>query len=711
MATIQTVISLKDNMSNKIDRITNSVERLTSATQKATSVTSKLGAGFQNVRQSSARASQSVGELGNLIQNLGLAYVGTKAAEAFVKTGDAITSATAKLMLLEGSAEKTAIAMDNVYLAAQRSRSEYAAFAGSVGKLGTLAGSSFGDTNEIIGFVELMQKLYVVSGASQQEMASSMYQLTQAMAKGVLNGDELRSVMEGAPMLAQAIADNLGVSTGKMKDLAAQGQVTAKVVKDSLYAITDDLTEKFKQTPLTFAQAMQQIKNTATKAFEPAFKAFSNLLNDPEMQAIFKKLESALFTLGNALSIIISGFRTFLKVLDAIAPVLKVVLGVVLALVAAYAATYIILGIVKAAHIAAAIATMAFAVAKGVLTGATWASITATITATTAQWGLNAAIYACPVFWIILAIIAIIALLYGLVAIINKVAGTSISATGIIAGVFMMLYAHIYNIIANLWNRFATFAEFLVNLFIDPVYAIKKLFYDLANMVLDNLIAMTSGWDAFATKMANAMIGAINIVVDAWNGLMDLLPDEVKSTLGIGKGTRIQEVSSITQTLRDAKSGLTDWLGDKPANAIEIPRMELKSYGESWNTGYEWGKGIDEKMSKMFDPKSLITDVEDLFANKGGKFDPTATKTGKTADNVGKIKDNTDKLADYGEEDLKYLRDIAERETINRFTTAKLNINMTNNNSISSKMDLDGVISYLTEKTQEALASTAAKAY
>lgn len=712
MATIQTTISLRDNMSSKVDKITSSINRMTAASQRAQNNVAKMSLGFNNMGNSVNRTTNSVSTLGSTLKNIGLVVIAQQTAEAFIKASDAIISAQAKLNLLEGSAEKGAMSMDNIYLAAQRSRAEYTGFAKSVGKLGTLAGKSFGDTNEIIGFVELMNKLYTVSGASAREASSTMYQLTQSLAKGVLNGDELRSVMEGAPMLAQAIADNLGVSVGKMKDLAAQGKVTTQVVKESLYGIQDKLNDAFGKTPLTFEKAMQNVKNSLIKAFEPAMKAFNRLINDEDFQKFAKGVESTLFSVGEAFAKVFDLIGRMAKIAIWAWDFLKPVILTVAAFTVSYVSTLIILKIVsfaaRAAQIALGVAQMIGAIATGILTRATWAEIQAKLAATAAQWGLNAAIYACPIFWIILAIIALIAVVYLAVAAINHFAGTSISATGIVAGTFMVLYGIIYNIIVYLYNYWLSFAEFFTNFMKNPTYSMKKLIVNLATNVLDAAIAMTKGWDKFATSMYNAFIDAVNGIIDAWNWLMDLLPDEVKATLDLGKGTKFTHSESITSDLESFKGELQSLVADKPDDYKEFSRLEYKNLGDMWNKGYEWGKGVDEAASNFFNQDALRNSVDELMQNKGGVYDPVEDKIKK---NTGKTAKNTDKLADYGEEDLKYLRDIAERDAINRFTTAKINVNMNNNNSISSNMDLDGVVNYLTEKTKEALAATAARAY
>lgn len=329
-------------------------------------------------------------------------------------------------------------------------------------------------------------------------------------------------------------------------------------------------------------------------------------------------------------------------------------------------------------------AALATAAAQAILTGVKmlavpiYAALTgATMAETAAQWGLNAAMYACPIVWIIILIIALIALFYAAVAAVNKFAGTSVSATGIICGAFMVALAFIGNIFVALWNLVvdvfvliynlvAEVANFIGNVFTDPIGAICRLFFGLADTVLGILQALASAIDAiFGSNLAGSVQG--------WR---DSLGGWVEDTFGKG-----EEV-----------------MAKMNADDMKLGRFE---YGAAWDAGYSFGEGIDESIAN-FDPSSLFgtTDIpspED-YANSltaGGIGDGVDDIAG----NTGAIKDSMD----ITEEDLKYLRDIAEQEAINRFTTAEITIEQTNHNTVSGKMDLDGIVSGLTDAANEAV--------
>ena len=334
---------------------------------------------------------------------------------------------------------------------------------------------------------------------------------------------------------------------------------------------------------------------------------------------------------------------------------------------------------------------LAIAAAIGVYAIGTYGAAAATAVWSTVQKVINAELWACPVTWIVLAIIALITVIYLAVAAINRWKGTNISATGIVAAIFWSLGAVIWNVIAYTWNKFAAFYEFFINISTDKTYAVKRLFVNLATNVIDACIAMTKGVDGFATNLANGVIDGVNLAIRAWNAFMNILPDSVKSFLHIGVGTEISHTASITGTLQNAKAGLQNLLGDKPEDYIEIPKMQMKDIGASAMAGYNWG--ANSKLSNLFNSGVDNTDYQSLLDAAEG----ASQGAGDTAKNTGAMKD----ALDITEEDLKYMRDIAEQEVINRFTTAEIKVDMTNYNSVNSDLDIDGIVDTLAIKVEE----------
>lgn len=605
------------------------------------------------------------------------AYATIQTLSAALNLSDQLTTTTARMNLMNDGLQTTQDLQNMIYLSAERARGSYQATADAVSKLGLMAGDAFGSSQEIIAFMEQINKQFTIAGTEAAGVDAAMLQLTQAMASGVLRGEELNSIFEQAPTIIQSIADYLDVPIGSIREMAAEGQITADIVKAAMFAAADETNAKFESMPKTFSQVWTSFQNTALMAFQPVLQRMNEIANSEAFQTFVNNaIEGLSMVAGVALEI----FDLLVGVAGLVAEnwswLSPIIYGVAAALAVYYGwqlAVNAISAISKGIHIAMAVAQMIHAAATGALTAATAAEIAA-------QNGLNAALYACPIVWIIVLIIALIALFYAAVAAVNKFAGTSVSATGIICGAFMVALAFIGNIFVALWNLVvdvfvliynlvATVANFIGNVFTDPIGAVCRLFFDLADTVLGILQALASAIDAiFGSDLAGSVQG--------WR---DSLGGWVDDTFG--KGDEVM-----------AKMNADD---------MKLGRFE---YGEAWNAGYSFGEGIDQSIAN-FDPSSLFdTNVPgaDDYANLGNY----GSGIGGIGSGVDDIAGNTGNIADsmdITEEDLKYLRDIAEQEAVNRFTTAEITIEQTNHNTVSGKMDLDGIVSGLTDAANEAV--------
>ena len=605
------------------------------------------------------------------------AYATIQTLSTALNLSDQLTSTTARLNLMNDGLQTTQDLQNMIYLSAERARGSYQATADAVSKLGLMAGDAFGSSEEISAFMEQVNKQFTIAGTEAAGIDAAMLQLTQAMGSGVLRGEEYNSILEQAPNIIQAIADYMEVPKGQLKDMAAEGQITADIVKAAMFAAADDTNAKFESMPKTFSQIWTSFQNTALMAFQPVLQRMNEIANSEAFQEFVNNaIEGLSMVAGIALEI----FDLLVGVAGAVADnwswLSPIIYGVAAALAVYYGwqlAVNAINAITKGIHIAMAIAQMIHAAATGALTAATAAEIAA-------QNGLNAALYACPIVWIIVLIIALIALFYAAVAAVNKFAGTSVSATGIICGAFMVAAAFIGNLFVTLinfvidifvvlWNFIAAFANFFANVFTDPVGAVARLFFDLVDTVLSLLQSLASAIDTiFGSNLAGAVQG--------WR---DSLSGWVDDTFG--KGTEV--------------------MAQLNADDMHLGRFE---YGSAWDAGYSFGEGIDESIAN-FDPSSLFdTNVPgaDDYANLGNY----GSGIGGIGSGVDDIAGNTGKIADsmdITEEDLKYLRDIAEQEAVNRFTTAEITIEQTNHNTVSGKMDLDGIVSGLTDAANEAV--------
>lgn len=628
---------------------------------------------------------QGAGDLMNMIKGAVAAYASVQTIGKVMDLSDQLTSTTARINLMNDGLQSTQDLQNMIYLSAERSRGAYQTTADAVSKLGLMAGDAFSSSEEIIAFTEQLNKQFTIAGTETAGIEAAMLQLTQAMGSGVLRGEEYNSILEQAPNIIQAIADYMEVPKGQLKDMAAEGEITAEIVKNAMFAAADETNAKFEAMPKTFSQIWTSFQNTALMAFQPVLQRLNDVANSEAFQTF---INGAIEALSMVAGIVVEIFNLIASVGTMIADNWSWLSPIIYGVAAALLVYYGRLMLVRGAELALAAVQGVVAVAKGILAAATMLVTGATWAQTTAQYGLNAAMYACPIVWIIILIIALIALFYAAVAAVNKFAGTSVSATGIICGVFMVAAAFIGNlfvalinfvidIFVVLWNFIAAFANFFGNVFNDPVGAIARLFFDLVDTVLSLLQSLASAIDTiFGSNLAGAVQG--------WR---DSLGGWVDSTFGQGE----------------------EIMAKLNAEDLHLDRFE---YSSAWDAGYSFGEGIDESIAN-FDPSSLFDtnvpgagDYADLsgYGSDLGGLGGIGSGVDDIAGNTGAIADSMD----ITEEDLKYLRDIAEQEAVNRFTTAEISVDMSGmQNNISNGMDLDGVISGLTEGVNEAIDSMA----
>lgn len=565
-----------------------------------------------------------VGKAKNLAATIG-ASVGLK---KLIELSDQMTSTTARLNFIVDDGGSVEALEAKIMASAQRSRAAYLDTASAIASMGANAGAAFSSNDELIAFMEQVNKQFVIGGASAQGQAAAMLQLTQAMAAGALRGEELNSILENAPGIARAIEQYMGIAEGSIKSYAEKGAVSATVVKNALLSIADETDAKFNGMAMTWGQVWTQMGNIALKVTQPLLTAVNWLANN-----------------------------------------LSVIGPIVLGLGTAFLVFQV------AAHWTqiAAVATAAYhavvnllSIGFGVLTGNTAAASAAVFT-------FNSALLASPITWIIMLIAVVIGLLYGVVAIINKVTGSSISATGLICGAIAVAGAFIGNTVIGLLNALI---QYIWAIFVAPFLGIVEWILNVCN----------GGFNSFGDAVAN-LIGQI---IGWFLNLGKVVTTIIDAIFG----------TNWTAGLESLQSSVTAW--GKNENAITLdknaPTVDYRfEYGDAWAAGNDFGKGIDAKIGGMFN-------MGGLGDTSGFDLGDIAAYTGETADNTGKT---ADALA-VTEEQLEYLRDIAERDAINRFTTAEVKIDMTGmTNRIDGSADLDGVISKLTEGFTEALVTAA----
>lgn len=594
------------------------------------------------------------------------AYVGIQSVGKILNMSDELTQTTSRLDLMNnsfneinGTANETSELVNMVYAAAQDARGSFSDMASVVARFGNNARDAFGNSEEVVAFADLVQKQMTIAGASTQEAANAELQLSQALGSGVLRGDELNSIFEQAPNLIQNIADYLDVPIGQIREMAADGELSADVVKAAIFAAADDINGKFDEMPMTWGQIWQSMQNTAVMAFQPVLQRLNGMANSDAFQGLVDGAIEAMATTANMVLNIfdlvgsVAGF-----VADHWSIIEPIILGVAAAIIIYTAFT-------KGAEIASRAASLA--------TNA-W---------TAAQGAFNAVMSMNPVGLVIIAVVLLIAIIYAAVAAVNHFAGTSVSATGLICGAFATALAFIGNLFigaantiigtgVTLWNLIANFVNAFALVFNNPVAGIEALFLSLFNFIVEVIES--------AARMLDAVFGSS--LADAVAGFQNKVQAKVDAVITENGG------SEILKTVE---------MSDYQFNRF--------NYGDAWNSGYNFGQGIDDKISNFSlsdifgktdipNPDDYISGFSDAIANSGagGNLD-------RIADDTSAIKDSVD----ITDEDLKYLRDIAEQEAINRFTTAEIKLDMTNNNNVSSNADLDGIVDGMTTKVLEAL--------
>lgn len=600
MATISTMLKFTDGFSNPLDKLINKTKQATNA-QKGL-----------NQSMSSTPAQT----LTNKITNLAKGYSALYAASKVINLSDEITLAKSRLGLLteeiraaNGELETTENLTNKIYSAAQRSRGSYTDMMASVSKLGLLAGDAFGSTDEIVQFTESLNKAFTIGGTSSREQAMAMYQLTQAMGSGRLQGDEFRSIIENAPLLAQYIEDymrNVKGVKGTLKEWSSEGLLTAEVIKNAVFNMTDEVNERFESMPYTWGQVWTMIKNTVIRAAEPILSLINLIANNWSV-------------------------------------IQPIVLGV-----------------------ASAIAFYLIWVNAVTLATKLWAA---------AQMILNAVMAMNPIGLIILGIILLISLIYAVVAVINKVKGTAVSATGVIVGAVYWVGAVIYNSVVGIIGIFAALlqaikaiASNIVTAFGNAIASVQAFFYDLLSTAMSVITQIAQALNKL--PFVNIDVGGLSAAADNY--------------------------AAKAAAARASKGTYKD-VGAEANKVLDNYYSKMKNLNASYNKGYNKGANW---MENLTGGSGGLSGIEGL----SGSGDDIGKNTGDTAKNTAKTADAVTKSS----EDLKWLREIAERKAINKFTTAQIKVDMGGiNNVVNSELDLDGVVTYLEKSLTEKMVSVA----
>lgn len=632
MATLQNYISLRDGVSPMLEKMSRAAHTVSNKLNLASGSVRNAGDSFGYAAEKAGLFKSILA--GNIVGNVimrGLDSI-TGSISGAVALADEYTSLNARLALVAGSQSNVAALNDMIYESAQRARGGYMDMTKAVASLSVNARDAFPDPRKTVQFMEGMQKLFVIGGASKENQQFAMLQLQQALASGRLQGDEFRSITENAPILQDMIAKTMKVSRGELKQLSAQGEITADIIKRAIFENMDEINDKFERMPKRWSDHFTDFKNVVLKSFAPIADRINQLANSEGVRSMFRMLKNGVKSIMLVLYAVIGGVEWFVNMftagISAVASFVQnhsLLMQMALIALGGYLAFVGTMALVSAGQMALA------AISTAAKTAADWLETVALIALTVAQEGLNAALYACPLTWIVGAVIAVIAVLYAAVAAVNYFAGTSISATGIIFGAFMLLFSSIWNMVAFTWNLYVSFAEFLNNVFVDPLAATHNLFADI------------------------------------WNGIVDLVGEAIAAIVrmiakipGMDKiGISTDFTAESLRMERKEISGGFDFSGKK---------MKTLDYSNEMKWGYNAGAGIADSIGDMFEmPKDMKSvyegqETDEEIANNTGE----GAKQGKRA--AGAL----DSTAD----DLAFLREAAEREAINKYTTATIHIDV-----------------------------------
>lgn len=625
--------------------------------------------------QEISAGTQQANELTNTIKRAVAAYVSIQTVGKALNISDELVQTTSRLNMMNDGVQTTAELVNMVYAAAQDARGSFSQMADVVARFGNNAKDAFSSSEEVVAFADLIQKQMTIAGASTQEAANAELQLSQALGSGVLRGDELNSIFEQAPNLIQNIADYLDVPIGKIREMAADGELSADVVKAAIFSAADDINSKFNEMPMTWGQMWQSMQNTALIAFQPVLQRLNDLANSEAFQTFIQGAIEAMATLAN---ILLNVFDLAVSIGTFIGDNWSIIAPIVYGIVAALTAYIAISAIVATINGVMAIAEGVKAAAQMMATGATFAE-------TAAQQGLNAALMACPLTWIIMLILALIVVIFAVCNAIAKMTGIANSGFGVITGgvnvviqLFKNLGLTVANIALGIGNAIAALASNMMTAFHNAICSVQSWFYNLLSTALSVIEGICSA------------LNKLPFVEFDYSGISSAADDyAAKASEAAGNKEDYQSISDAFNEGFTTFDAFQDgWVSD------------------AFNAGAAWGDGIADKVSN-FSLSNVFgqTDIPNVGDYTSG-FNDAIANSG-VGDSIGNIDDNTGKIKDsleVSEEDLKYLRDIAEQEAINRFTTAEINVDMSGmQNTVNSGDDIDGFMTKLTDSVNEAV--------
>ena len=698
------------------------------------------------------------------VKKVAAAYLSFQTLMKAINLSDTLSQTGARLSMIVDDGGSVQELENKIFASAQRSRANYLQTADVVAKLGLRAGGAFSGNDELIAFSEQLNKQFVIAGASQQEVASASLQLTQALGSGVLRGEELNAVFDAAPNIIQSIADFMDVPIGSIREMASEGQITADIVKNALLSAAEETDAMFAPMPMTFSQVWTNISNNALKAFTPILQKMNEIANSDKFEHLVGNVTRALTVVAG---VCVEIFDAVATVGNFIADNWSTIEPIIWGVVTAMAAWKLITTLNSIATGIAAAAEAGYTGVKGIAIGVTAGLTGATVAATVAQWGMNGALQACPLVWILDIIILIIAAVIALAVVFAIFTEQIVGTIWWLGALFKNVGLWIANVTLGVWNSIKNIGLWFANLGFSIWTVIKNigLWFGNLGQAIWAVIQNVGLWFAnlFLGLMASVKAVATNIGIAFSNGWI---------TVQVGFWSMVNVIMQGLKSIAETANSVLGWMGvnidtsglDFAANKIDelnakgqdyvdvgaawsdanstyaykdvgdaFSTYDYGSVADAWNTNdIDWGKGWSDgyntfdTFEKGWGSDAYAAGAEvgagihdwigenlsiDGLLDKFGGSDSTTSAydaagldpsqyLSNIADDTGSIKDS---VTISGEE-LKYLRDIAERDVINRFTTAEVKVEFGGiTNNVSSETDLDGMVTYLSDRVTEEL--------
>lgn len=637
---------------NEIAQATVAAEEFNQTMQQAGSPINDNIRRQEQFNQSLQNGASESSNLVSAIKRMAGAYLSIQTAGKILEMSDEITQTTSRLNMMNDGLQSTADLYNMVYVAANDARGLLGDMASVVARFGNNAKDTFSSSAEVVQFANLVQKQMTIAGASTQEAANAELQLSQALGSGVLRGDELNSIFEQAPNLIQNIADYLDVPIGKIRSMAQDGELSADVVKQAVFAATDEINANFESMPMTWGQMWTVFQNNATMAFQPVLQRLNDLANTDGFQTFTTNAINDLAVVAGVVLDIFEGIGsvgTFVS--DNWQIIGPIVEGVAAALTVYY--------------------------------GWQLLSTSATKAAAAAQWIYNAAMNANPAAIVAISIGALIVLI-GILA--NKFTGTghiAQSVFGMITGGINVVIQYFKNwgltvadIFIGIWNAGGACATNVEIAFHNAISHVQALWYNM----LSTALTVVSGICSALNKLP-----FVDFDYSGITGAADNYASKAAAAAGNTKDYA-SVPAAFSKGVKTYDTYQKGWVND------------------AYTAGAAWGDGVTSKIKNTLSSKATNIPNANNYPNALASSNAaTAANTADTAKNTAK----TANTLSASSEDLKYLRDIADREYVNKFTTAQIKVEMINHNNVNNDMDLDGMAEHLRSKIEEEMNAAA----